>query len=868
MVKADLSDDYPADSIPSDDREVMVSENSKAFESASELREAHAQLLEDFDQLLEDDTNSAGEAAALASMESGIRKFLRRGTATGIFLEDIKDRTACQVLLDYWVSSLSRAGKEVRSARLARFDGDQLPSLEDKACPYVGLDAFRDQTYFFGREADTRTLLDQIRGTALVVVIGASGSGKSSLVIGGVLPDLSAQGTPHSWRIAPTFVPGNAVMEHLAESVLTIVDAGDAATGELAASLRENPDKLADLLADPSVPPAVITIDQFEEVFTLSDASDREALVSNLEQLLEAGRDHRVVLTVREEFRSRIVALRGLERLFEGAWYDMRPMGYDELRAAVQKPAALVNLQFQSGIVDDLVKKVLGQPAALPLLQFALSKLWEAKDRNRVTWEVYRRVGNPLDALKASADSFYAGLAPQTRDEVKRILLKLVLVDNLLEAYRQPVRRQRLLDAGKANTEEVLELLAEKDYVRITPGTCDEDASVEVKHEALIRNWPLFVGWIDEKRIERRQRLALAHAAQQWANSGKPVEGLLTGWQLEEAKRHSDLSDLEREFVEAGAAAVERAQRRTQEALRREAEQAQALAQRERRLRWGFLLAAVVITILAVYFWERAEDLKGQQTKTQQELDSLQVAYKILEEERDKLFAKEVDASELLASQPTIIYLQISEEKQRPRAEGIARQLQENNIRVPGIERVSVPVARSEVRYFWPEDEKGAEEIIRLLDKYIGVDVTPTYVPGYEETAPRQQFEIWFAASAFPKTPDLREFRINVLADFKIDIYYDSTSPNHTGMAQQLEDLLTPRAGQVVLVPSAEKWHLKRGPALKAYEIRFHPPDEKEAAAVLSKFLSAEFPEVAFTVREVFVTPTPGTISILLFQVE
>ena len=135
-------------------------------------------------------------------------------------------------------------------------------------------------------------------------------------------------------------------------------------------------------------------------------------------------------------------------------------LDYAELRAAVEKPAAMVNLQFQSGIVDDLVKKVLGQPAALPLLQFTLRALWDRRDRNRITQEVYDRVGDPLKALTASADAFYDGLALQTQNEVKRILLELVRVDELLEAYRQPVPMSRLLQAGSASTEAVVGLLA------------------------------------------------------------------------------------------------------------------------------------------------------------------------------------------------------------------------------------------------------------------------------------------------------------------------------------------------------------------------------------------------------------------------
>jgi WD40 repeat protein len=539
------------------------------FESASELREVHARLLDALDAKLGHDASVQGEAAALAQLEPEVRQFVQRAAATGAYIEEIAERTACQTLLDYWASSLSRAGMPMGRMRFSPFDREMLPDLKDKLCPYVGLEAFRDPTFFFGREADIKALIAQLHEAPLVIVAGASGSGKSSLVIGGVLPALAAaaaQDGPEGLRIIAPFVPGTAVLEHLAEAVLQGQADEAADVSAEAAALRRDPGHLHALVGGARARPVLITIDQFEEVFTLSAPAEREALVANLTRLLEAPEGHRVILTVREEFKNRITELMPLSPFFDGAWFSMRPMGYDALRAAVEKPASRQNLQFQSGIVDDLVKKVLGQPAALPLLQFALRSLWNARDRNRITWEVYRKVGDPLNALQDSAERFYGSLPPQTQDEARRILLELVRVDELLEAYRQPVAKGRLLQAGKANTEDVLRLLADHDYVRITPGTGGADALVEVKHEALVRNWPRLVGWIDEKRVQVRQRLAVTQAAHRWAEGGRPEQGLLTGWQLQTAETQPDLSDLEKEFVQASAAAIDRAQ---QAALRR-----------------------------------------------------------------------------------------------------------------------------------------------------------------------------------------------------------------------------------------------------------------------------------------------------------
>jgi subtilisin family serine protease len=723
------------------------------FESASELREVHGRLLESLDAALGEDGSIAGEADALARIEPQVREFLDRGSATGAFLEETKERTACQVLLDYWGASLSRAAIAPVGARLAPFDGERLPDLRDKPCPYVGLEAFRDRDFFFGREDDTRKLQAQLHDTPLVVVVGASGSGKSSLVMGGLLPALRDERA--ELRVVGPFVPGIAVLHNLAGAVSGAVARARGGVEAAPASFRQDPQHLSAWLGGAKAPPVLIVIDQFEEVFTLSDPADREALVSNIVRLLEADPRHRVLLTMREEFKSRMVLLRALGAYLDRAWFSMRPLGYEELRAAVEKPAALVNLQFRSGIADDLVKKVLGQPTALPLLQFTLRALWERRDRNRITWEVYRKVGDPMNALRDSADEFYDRLAPETQDEVRRILLELVRVDELLEAYRQPVPLSHLLRAGRANTGQVIDLLAANDYVRVTTAARDADAVVEVKHESLVRNWPRFVTWIDEKRHERRQRLALTQAAERWALKGRPSEGLLTGWQLEEAKDQPDLSRLEEEFVRASAEAFERTQRERVDALHAE------LRRSRRRLVVTLVLAILYVgvsVLTARYLWNRNNNLQRLAQSLDADHRDLKKRYEELQAAKSTQFAQQLGktfeaGSGAPTGQPVTIYLHISSDEQRPRAKEVAGLLRENRIEVPKIQKVD-PVSRSNVRFFHKEDARGAEEISRLLNEYLGgqASVKPTLIPGYEEKVPRRRYEIWFAPDAL-RTP-------------------------------------------------------------------------------------------------------------------
>ena len=284
----------------------------KPFESASELRAEHMGLLEELNRQLVQEATAKKESAALAQLEPQIRVFLDRGAATGIYLEEIEERTACQVLLDYWASSLSRAGIRVSGVRLAEFDGEQLPVLSEEDCPYVGLKAFADETYFYGREANTRELLEMIKDHPLVVVHGASGSGKSSLVMGGVLPALKAKGATSELLIVPNFTPGNAVLDNLVKAVLQVCQSTCGSVPEEVTRLRQDSMHLCAMVGGANAQPTLITIDQFEEVFTLSDPADRETLAANLAQFLEAGRGHRVILTMREEFRSRILELRAL----------------------------------------------------------------------------------------------------------------------------------------------------------------------------------------------------------------------------------------------------------------------------------------------------------------------------------------------------------------------------------------------------------------------------------------------------------------------------------------------------------------------------------------------------------------------------
>lgn len=525
------------------------------FESLLELQEAHEDLLQRVQAAGGDAPADTREDRAVAQLQAEFSDFLARGAATGTVLDELRERVAAQTLLDYWVNVMKRAGLTARRHRLASFDEASLPALLDEQCPYVGLESFTDSAYFFGRDGVIRDLLTRLADSPLIVVHGPSGCGKSSLVLGGLLPRIRGE-MPPRWAVCTPFTPGSDATAHLVAAVLGALGRQDECS-EVLARARRDPAALGQALD--AARPVLITVDQFEEVFTLTDEAGRRGFAAALVGILAAAGQHRVLLTVREEFYDKIFRLTELAAHLQAADFSLRPMDAHELRAAIEGPAAKVNLNIDHQVVDRLVGDVLGQAAALPLLQFTLRKLWAMRPegRNRVTRATLESVGGPLEALERFADEFIKGLIPEDRDEARRVLLELVRVDNLLEPYRQPLPIGELLAAGRANTRKVVELLQQHDFVRVRVGVRPDDAIVEIKHEALLRNWTTLKLWIDDKRLAHRSRLELQEAARRW-HTRHGVDELYRGWKLEEASNFAGTSRLEEEFIAASKAAAER----------------------------------------------------------------------------------------------------------------------------------------------------------------------------------------------------------------------------------------------------------------------------------------------------------------------
>jgi formylglycine-generating enzyme required for sulfatase activity len=580
------------------------------FMSFTSLRDSHRALLKE--------KRKGKDADKETQFWAEVTEFLHRGEAAGAFIDNTEDREAAQSLLDYWHNQLFHAGEDTPEAVLQDFDATTQPEIPDSRCPYIGLESFNDDNkhLFYGRDLLIRELLDQVLVSRLVTAVGPSGSGKSSVVLAGLLPRLEDGALPGSdeWHYYPTIVPSAAPLTQLAK--LLEPDGADSAEwipDNYDAFLRDT-EHLTKLVQANSSDTAVITIDQFEETFTLChDDRERDAFIDNLLDLVNSreGR-HLVILTMRVDYESYLNKVPLFRSMYEQGLVRVTAMNASELHDAIEQPAQAIGLKFEDGLIEALVREIVGEPAALPLLQFALLQLWDDRERNRITWDAYRRLGGVMEALASTADSLFNNMLTEEQNATKRILLRLVRPGTGVEFTRSRATRRALYQSGEANDriDRVLQKLVDARLLRQTNGVTAENDQFEVAHEALVRNWPRLVEWLEDERVVLRHRLRFTAQAEDWDTRDRDAGALLRGKQLQEALLFENLNPLEQEYIDASKAAVQLEIEEKQAQQQRELEQAQQLAQEQsqraeaeaqaaRRAR-NFNYALIVILLLVV----------------------------------------------------------------------------------------------------------------------------------------------------------------------------------------------------------------------------------------------------------------------------
>ncbi len=427
--------------------------------------------------------------------------------------------------------------------------------------PYKGLRAFtqKDATDFFGRDRLIEELLERVKsmltsgqpGTPtvrLLAVIGPSGSGKSSVVMAGLLPQLQRGALPGSqqWVYLEPMVPGTHPLEALALTLAPHFPNRSVKT--LREDLEEESARGLHLLTTQLVKApgqkVVLLIDQFEELFTLTTSEEeRQHFIDLLvTAMTETHGSVIVLLTLRADFYDRPLSYPSLSRLIVRQQVVVEPMDVHDLRAVIKRPAVLpdVQLGFEGSLVGDLLFEVQGQAGALPLLQFTLEQLFERRSGHTLTLQAYQEIGGVKGALAKHAEDTYRALPSEEHRKLARALF-LRLIDPGITDQDTTRRRANLSELALPSPQET-EVLQQVTAHFLTARllTTNEIAGtpiIEVSHEALIREWPRLIGWLREAREDIRLQQAISKDATEWQRRSKPSDRLYRGSQLREGKK-------------------------------------------------------------------------------------------------------------------------------------------------------------------------------------------------------------------------------------------------------------------------------------------------------------------------------------------
>ncbi len=422
-------------------------------------------------------------------------------------------------------------------------------------CPYRGLFAFReeDAQFFFGREAFTDKLLEAVQNKPLVAIIGSSGSGKSSVIFAGLIPHLRQINHSH----VTTFRPGSQPFHAFTNALLSYLGTSTRcqATQNLVSDLQ---DILNNIPLEDSEKLFII-IDQFEELYTLcQDTQERQSFIDNLLTLVNNANNFTFVIALRADFFDQALSYRPLADALQHNDLKLSQMNNQELQAVVEKPAALLDVTLESGLTKQILGAVGNQAGNLPLLEFGLTQLWEKQINNRLTHTAYNEIGGIEAALARYAEQVYSKLNLEELEPARRIFVQLVLPRVGTEDVRYLANRA---EVGEENWNVVMHL-ASKRLIVIGRDETTKKETVEIVHEALIREWERLRQWIKQDREFRIWQQELRTTMQQWEKNNQDESELLRGKRLIDAEvwlqRRPDELHLEQTYIAASLALREK----------------------------------------------------------------------------------------------------------------------------------------------------------------------------------------------------------------------------------------------------------------------------------------------------------------------
>lgn len=493
---------------------------------------------------------------------------------------------------------------------------DVVETLPTPTCPYPGMKPFTEaqQDLFFGRDKEIADAITALSRHPFLTVVGPSGSGKSSLSYAGIIPGL---------RRSSRFGEGEWQVKIMRPSDSRTTD-GDAAPAMALA-------KLLDVTGISEMPvtlesKTLLFIDQFEEVFTLADASEARQFLNALHDLV--GTPHLyVLLTVRADFYPDLMAMGALWNAIKANRLELTPLGDDELWAAIVQPAAKVGVTVEDALAVALIADAAGESGVLPLVQEALVLLWEKVEKRTLSLDAYREMADGgrsglQVAIDRWADNVYHNkLSAAAQPITRRIFLRLIHFGQ----GRADTRRQQMVRELQSSSDDpaifdqTLITLTDSRLITTSGKEGETERQVDISHEALIAGWGVLQGWIDEQRETETTRRRLEEKASEWVRLGSGEGGLLDEFELYEADEW--LSNVDNNVLgssenlmtflrtsrqtiteqkESKEAARQRELETTQQLADTESQRAQAEATAAKHLRWMLWAAAGIIVVLII----------------------------------------------------------------------------------------------------------------------------------------------------------------------------------------------------------------------------------------------------------------------------
>jgi WD40 repeat protein/DNA-binding SARP family transcriptional activator len=500
--------------------------------------------------------------------------------------------------------------------------------------PYRGLQPFReaDAPYFFGREEMIRQLIARLaevtEGARFLAVVGPSGIGKSSLIGAGLLPALRAGAMPGSekWFVV-NMLPGTRPLEELALGLLGVAPGTPPDLMAILSGDEKGLLEAAELVLPDAESELLLVVDQFEALFDGAVCQEeREQLLGQINTAVNSpGTMLRVIIGLRADFYDRPLAFPGYSHLMGRRTETVGPLSADELVRAIEGPANKVGVVVEPGLVARIVADVNSQTGTLPMLQYALTELFERRQGWRLDRQAYQELGGISGALVHRAESLYGGLDPDEKRVARQLFLRLVsLGEGSQDVLPAPVARRRVLraeleslhDTGEESKREtahdvnaqipgpirkVIETFGAARLLTFDRDPATRAPTLEVAHEALLWEWPRLTSWLEESRDQMRSERLLARAASEWSASGQDPSFLLRGARLDQFEQWASTTDLalteeERHYLDE--ALGQRTERRAAEKQRMVREE--ALEQRSRNFLRALAGVLAVATLVAL----------------------------------------------------------------------------------------------------------------------------------------------------------------------------------------------------------------------------------------------------------------------------